>query len=45
MTVRVIDCETTGTDAAVDEVIEVASVDVLKDGTITHLGLRLFFCA
>ena len=36
MTVRVIDCETTGTDAAVDAVIEIASVDVLADGTITN---------
>ncbi len=36
MTVRVIDCETTGTDAAVDAVIEIASVDVQKDGTITN---------
>ena len=36
MTVRVIDCETTGTDAAVDEVIEIASVDMLADGGITN---------
>src|SRR5262245_41157216 len=36
MTVRVIDCETTGVDAAVDAVIEIASVDVLADGTITN---------
>jgi exodeoxyribonuclease X len=36
MTVRVIDIETTGTDAAVDEVIEIASVDVQKDGTIIN---------
>ena len=35
MTVRVIDCETTDTDAAVDAVIEIASVDLQKDGTIT----------
>jgi exodeoxyribonuclease X len=36
MTVRVIDIETTGTDPAVDAVIEIASVDVQKDGTITN---------
>ena len=36
MTVRVIDCETTGTDAAVDEVIEIASVDMLAGGGITN---------
>jgi exodeoxyribonuclease X len=36
MTVRVIDIETTGTDAAVDEVIEIASVDVRADGTIAN---------
>ena len=36
MTVRIVDIETTGTDAAVDAVIEVASVDVQKDGTITN---------
>ena len=41
MTVRVIDCETTGTDAAVDEVIEIASVDVLADGTIANRQLTL----
>jgi exodeoxyribonuclease X len=36
MTVRVIDIETTGTDAAVDEVIEIASVDVQANGTIAN---------
>jgi DNA polymerase III epsilon subunit-like protein len=36
MTVRVIDIETTGTDPAVDAVIEISSVDVQKDGTITN---------
>jgi DNA polymerase III epsilon subunit-like protein len=40
MTVRVIDCETTGTDVAVDAVIEIASVDVLADGTITKQSTR-----
>ena len=36
MVVRVIDIETTGTDPVADAVIEVASVDVLADGTITN---------
>ncbi len=36
MTVRVIDIETTGTDPTVDAIIEIASVDVLKDGTIAN---------
>src|SRR5262245_945490 len=36
MTVRVIDIETTGTDPTVDAIIEIASVDLLKDGTITN---------
>jgi exodeoxyribonuclease X len=36
MTVRVIDCETTGADPAVDEVIEIASVDLCKEGGITN---------
>ena len=36
MTVRVIDIETTGTDPTVDAVIEIASVDLLKDGTIAN---------
>jgi DNA polymerase III epsilon subunit-like protein len=36
MTVRVIDIETTGTDSASDAIIEIASVDLLKDGTITN---------
>jgi hypothetical protein len=36
MTVRVIDIETTGTDPASDAIIEIASVDLLKDGTITN---------
>jgi exodeoxyribonuclease X len=36
MTIRVIDIETTGTDAAVDAIIEIASVDLLKDGTIAN---------
>jgi DNA polymerase III epsilon subunit-like protein len=36
MTVRVIDIETTGTDPATDAIIEIASVDLLKDGTIAN---------
>jgi len=36
MTVRVIDIETTGTDPTVDAIIEIASVDLLKDGTIAN---------
>jgi DNA polymerase III epsilon subunit-like protein len=33
---RVIDIETTGTDPTVDAIIEIASVDLLKDGTIAN---------
>jgi exodeoxyribonuclease X len=36
MTVRVIDIETTGTDPETDAIIEIASVDVLADGTIAN---------
>jgi exodeoxyribonuclease X len=36
MTVRVIDIETTGIDPTIDAVIEIASVDLLKDGTIAN---------
>ena len=36
MTVRVIDIETTGTDPTVDAIIEIAAVDLLKDGTIAN---------
>jgi exodeoxyribonuclease X len=36
MVVRVIDIETTGIDPMVDVVIEIASVDLLRDGTITN---------
>jgi exodeoxyribonuclease X len=36
MTVRVIDIETTGTDPMGDVIIEIASVDLLKDGTIIN---------
>jgi exodeoxyribonuclease X len=36
MVVRVIDIETTGTDPECDAVIEIASVDVLADGSITN---------
>jgi exodeoxyribonuclease X len=36
MVVRVIDIETTGIDPVVDAIIEIASVDLLKDGTITN---------
>jgi exodeoxyribonuclease X len=33
---RVIDIETTGADPTVDAIIEIASVDLLKDGTIAN---------
>jgi exodeoxyribonuclease X len=36
MTVRVIDIETTGIDPETDAIIEIASVDLLKDGTIAN---------
>src|SRR5262245_2393614 len=36
MTLRVIDIETTGIDPASDAIIEIASVDLLRDGTITN---------
>jgi exodeoxyribonuclease X len=36
MTLRIIDIETTGTDPVTDAIIEIASVDLLKDGTITN---------
>src|SRR5262245_24037366 len=36
MTVRIIDVETTGTDPAADAIIEIASVDLCEDGTITN---------
>jgi DNA polymerase III epsilon subunit-like protein len=36
MTVRVIDIETTGIDPATDAIIEIASVDLLKDGAIAN---------
>jgi DNA polymerase III subunit epsilon len=36
MTLRIIDIETTGTDPATDAIVEIASVDLLKDGTIAH---------
>ena len=36
MTVRVIDIETTGIDPSTDAIIEIASVDLLKDGTIAN---------
>jgi exodeoxyribonuclease X len=36
MVVRVIDIETTGIDPASNAIIEIASVDLLKDGTITN---------
>jgi exodeoxyribonuclease X len=41
MTVRVIDIETTGVDPAVDAIIEIASIDVRADGTITNQRSRL----
>lgn len=36
MAIRAIDIETTGSDASSDAVIEIASVDVLRDGTISN---------
>jgi DNA polymerase III epsilon subunit-like protein len=36
MTVRVTDIETTGIDPETDAIIEIAAVDLLKDGTITN---------
>jgi exodeoxyribonuclease X len=36
MTVRVIDIETTGTDPVADAIVEIASVDVLADGTVAN---------
>jgi exodeoxyribonuclease X len=36
MTLRIIDIETTGTDPVTDAIIEIASVDLLADGTITN---------
>ena len=36
MTLRIIDIETTGTDPVTDAIVEIASVDLLKDGTIAH---------
>jgi hypothetical protein len=36
MTIRIIDIETTGTDPANDMIVEIASVDLLRDGTITN---------
>jgi exodeoxyribonuclease X len=36
MTIRCIDIETTGTDAAKDKIIEIASVDLTKDGGYTN---------
>jgi DNA polymerase III epsilon subunit-like protein len=36
MTVRCIDIETTGIDPAKDAVVEIASVDLLREGGITN---------
>ena len=36
MTIRIVDIETTGTDPASDMIIEIASVDLLGDGTIAN---------
>ena len=36
MTIRILDIETTGTDPEKDAIIEIASVDVLADGTIAN---------
>jgi exodeoxyribonuclease X len=36
MTIRIIDIETTGIDPASDVIVEIASVDLLRDGTITN---------
>ena len=37
MTLRCIDIETTGTDPARDAIVEIASVDLQRDRTITNL--------
>ena len=36
MTVRIIDVETTGTDPTKDAIIEIGSVDLVADGSITN---------
>ena len=36
MTIRCIDIETTGIDPAKDAIVEIASVDLLRDGGITN---------
>lgn len=36
MTLRIIDIETTGTDPVTDAIVEITSVDLLADGTITN---------
>jgi DNA polymerase III epsilon subunit-like protein len=36
MTLRCIDIETTGTDPANDAVVEIASVDLQRDNTVTN---------
>jgi DNA polymerase III epsilon subunit-like protein len=38
MTIRVIDCETTIIDPATDAIIEIASVNLLRDGTVDAGG-------
>ena len=41
MTLRCIDIETTGTDPATDAIVEIASVDLQRDGTITNQRVTL----
>jgi oligoribonuclease (3'-5' exoribonuclease) len=44
MTLRIIDIETTGTDPESHSVIEIASADVLADGTISPARPTLARC-
>lgn len=43
MTARVVDVETTGTDPAKDRIVEIASIDLNRDGTFTNARSRRCF--